>query len=1116
MPYLNVDEVESALTVATSAPYDTFTQLIPLPHLTWDGRQCHAVRIGKGSDPGRPGVFLLGGLHAREWGSADILVNFVEQVEQAYLAGSGITLGLKTFSAADIKTIVENLDIIVFPQANPDGRHHSMTAEALWRKNRRTAAPNSGSGSCVGVDLNRNFDFLWDFQARFAPTSTVSCSDQPCDHDLYHGPGPFSEPETLNVQWIHDQFPNVGFFVDLHSHGQTILYSWGDDDNQEADPGMTFQNPAYDGVRGILDALGQPGHEAYREYVPPGELAPRIALANAFAAGIQAVRGTSYAVEQSVGLYPTAGASDDYAYARHFVDGARRNVMSYTLEWGAEFQPPYAEMQNITPEITAGLLAFCLRVRTSIERCLVTTDRATFGKDEIDAMLLTSSPARVGAAFYVVVDGFRHEELGVTAATLAGTPDVKPTVTFDPPLGKVTPVATACGAEGNTLVDGPQRFTWTFALQFDDSTDFTQEILPVTMTVSLTTGGGVTVSAQALLTLTRQPNPYEIDGPASWLSVDLQVFNLLENGSLPGTPTTVLDAGPRDFIQRLLTRYNDPALPRAPNHPFDLDLVAHQDASSVEIAGSIGGTPVYDFAVARVRYRALSTPVSNVRVFFRLFQAPTTSTEFQPSTTYLTGGQGGTRIPLLGVVSGEVVTIPCFAADRVDPTNPLGLNAQTDPLNVGPLGQPIPPDASGAEVQAYFGCWLDINQDVPVLPAPPASPAGPFAPVLSVQQAIKNKHQCLVAQIDLDPPAPQIAAGASPAVSDKLAQRNLNIVGVASPHLVPNVFEVRATAEGLPPDQLPDELMLDWRDLPAGSEATVYFPGVRAQELLATADRHYTHHGLSKVDDHTLGCKAAGVTYIPIPPGRGASHAGLLTVKVPSDVRKGHVHRVVARQLTQAVAVAPERLVAPTLAPARLASTAGGVVRWRKVLGSFQVDIPVTSREALLGGEQRLLSVLRWIAETLPDGSRWHAVFDRYLDQTATRLRDLGGDPGIVAPSSSGDWHAGIRCRRWGRTAAVFLVALLASLGALTGPALVTVPPVIAVGWIAVSAAWIRRCNPGPSRWLRVVTLGVGLAAALLACLLVIGATAPQLPYVLCFLAVVLVVTLLSRNEALR
>jgi hypothetical protein len=65
--------------------------------------------------PSRIGVYFLGGVHARESGSCDILVTFIERIEQSYLNGTALAFGGgRTFSAAEIKTIV-------FPQANPDG-----------------------------------------------------------------------------------------------------------------------------------------------------------------------------------------------------------------------------------------------------------------------------------------------------------------------------------------------------------------------------------------------------------------------------------------------------------------------------------------------------------------------------------------------------------------------------------------------------------------------------------------------------------------------------------------------------------------------------------------------------------------------------------------------------------------------------------------------------------------------------------------------------------------------------------------------------------------------------------------------------------------------------------
>jgi murein tripeptide amidase MpaA len=1013
MPYLNVVEVESALAAAAASPYTGITQLFTLPNMTWQGRQCHGIKIANGSGGNRPGVYFLGGIHSREWGSCDILINFVEQLEQAYHTNSSLTFGSKTFSAADIQTIVNTLDIIVFPQANPDGRNYSMNTDALWRKNMRTQAPNQSTPEdCMGVDVNRNFDLLWNFPEYFSSSAPIEDSTNPCDYQLFDGPSAFSEPETQNAKWVFDNFPNIQFFIDLHSYSQLILYSWGDDLDQSTNPSMNFMNPAYNGMRG----LGEP---SYGEYIPSDDKTVATTLANVLQTAIQAFRGTSYTVEQSFQLYPTAGTSDDYAYSRHFVDPGKQKVIAFTIEWGTEFQPAYSEMQNIIQENTCGLLAFCDWIRRSITDCVVITDRSSFGKDEIQAMLHQSSPAVIDAAFYVYIDGFAANELGITAATFSGTPNVYPSIGFSQTMKGMTVKATACSAADESNLSQVQRFTWTYQVIFSNTKDFTGEDAQITMTASMTSISGIGVSGQAVIDLTTQPDPYEIDGPTSWLSVDLQVFSLIQNGSLAHTPSIALTGTPNEFIHNLLANtsggYNDPTLPRAPGHPFDLDLVANENTSTVELAGSIGGLPpiipgipVYNFAVARVRYRALSTPAKNVRVFFRLFQAASTTTAYEPSTTYPTGGEGSVKIPLLGVQNGEVVTIPFFAAARVNPNNPQGLNAQTDPDNVGPVGEKIPDDPSGNEVQVYFGCWLDINQTTPQLPDPnsTATAAGPYAPVQSIQDAIRGKHECLVAEIHLDPPEPQIPTGITPALSDKLAQRNLEIVGVASPHLVPQTFQIKPTSATLADGQRPDELMFDWSGLPSGTSATVYLPGTSADTILQMANRMYTYHSLSRVDAHTLTCAANGITYVPIPPGVGPNYAGLLTVDVPASVTPGQSFRVLTRQITNA----SERIVGQPPPPQiqvrrrrTAAAAAADEIEWRKVLGSFQLSIPVQTKTSLLVPEERLLSVMRWIFKGIPHHNRWHPVIRRYIEIIAGRVISLGGDPTQILPTPSGN-----------------------------------------------------------------------------------------------------------------
>jgi hypothetical protein len=370
--YLNVAEVETALALAARSENAAFTELTTLPHRTWEGRTCSALRIHAGQKA-RAGVYLLGGVHAREWGSPDILVNLVQLLTDAYRTGTGITQGGASISADEVRRIVTTLDVVVFPQANPDGRHHSMTRDPMWRKNRRPAEPGQpacpgGGGNGPGVDLNRNYDFLWEYTTAFSPQAPVATSTDPCD-EVYRGPAAASEPETANVTWLLDQHPSVSHFIDVHSFGEMILYNWGDDDDQTTDPSMNFHNPDYDGERGIPEATPGGDPHKYREYLPAADLGEAIALGTVMRDAIRSAHGRQYSLTSAVGLYPTSGTSDDWAYSRSFVDSSTGKVLGFTIEWGPQrssisrsFHPDYSDMVPIIEEVTAALLAFCSAV----------------------------------------------------------------------------------------------------------------------------------------------------------------------------------------------------------------------------------------------------------------------------------------------------------------------------------------------------------------------------------------------------------------------------------------------------------------------------------------------------------------------------------------------------------------------------------------------------------------------------------------------------------------------------------------------------------------------------------------------------------------------------------
>jgi murein tripeptide amidase MpaA len=333
MPYFSVDALNLAIDhIVNRYP---IAEAISLPEPSAEGRAIKALKIANGAGA-RAGVLFLGGAHARELINPETVVRFAFQLCDAYTSKAGLTFGPKNYTPSAIQMVVNGLDIFLLPMVNPDGRNFCLTGgDPMWRKNRSSHA----GLPCRGVDLNRNYDFLW---SSGIGTSSNSCTE------IFKGPGAFSEPETRNVRWMIDNFPNLSCLVDIHSYSELVLYPWGDDDNQTTDPNQNFQNPAFDGERG--------GPSGYREYIPAGDLHEYVVMAERMRDGIAAVRGRVYTAEQAISLYPTTGTAQDYAYSRYFVDTGRRRILGLTLETAREFQPLDAEKDNVITEVSAGLI----------------------------------------------------------------------------------------------------------------------------------------------------------------------------------------------------------------------------------------------------------------------------------------------------------------------------------------------------------------------------------------------------------------------------------------------------------------------------------------------------------------------------------------------------------------------------------------------------------------------------------------------------------------------------------------------------------------------------------------------------------------------------------------
>ncbi|XP_072929534.1 uncharacterized protein [Epargyreus clarus] len=151
---------------------------------------------------------IEGGIHAREWISPATVTWIIKE--------------FLTSSNEDVRALAENIVWHIFPVINPDGYAYTFTNNRMWRKNRNPANFASCSGWNLdddmsnGIDLNRNFGFLW---------MTVGASSEPCA-ETYAGPVAFSEPESIGIANYVTGLQRQGsliYYFAFHSYSQMVL-----------------------------------------------------------------------------------------------------------------------------------------------------------------------------------------------------------------------------------------------------------------------------------------------------------------------------------------------------------------------------------------------------------------------------------------------------------------------------------------------------------------------------------------------------------------------------------------------------------------------------------------------------------------------------------------------------------------------------------------------------------------------------------------------------------------------------------------------------------------------------------------------------------------------------
>jgi len=265
---------------------------------SFEGRPIRAFHYTERAN--NPAIFIEANIHAREWASSATATWLLNE------------LCTNTGNAA-IRNLALTVDWYIIPVANPDGHQFSHSTTRLWRKTRQP------HGTCIGADPNRNFDFFWNGGG----SSTNPCSD------TFHGPNPFSEPETAAIRTFYGSIASqTRIFLSFHAFGQYLL--------------MPF------------------GHTTANS----NNHANLLSVAQATATAIRNTAGADYLFGSTASvLYTASGSSPDWAF------GVHNTRLAYTFEFrpirntsnGFLLAPAQIIPNNV--EVVNGIVAMVARAR---------------------------------------------------------------------------------------------------------------------------------------------------------------------------------------------------------------------------------------------------------------------------------------------------------------------------------------------------------------------------------------------------------------------------------------------------------------------------------------------------------------------------------------------------------------------------------------------------------------------------------------------------------------------------------------------------------------------------------------------------------------------------------
>ena len=286
-------------------------RVITLPIRSFEGREIKGVEIWMGEEADGRGIAYVDGCHhAREWPAAEYPALFARWLVDEAVAGNG-----------RVTSMLSGVKVRIVPVINVDGFAYSRSWAGTVMDNSTLGIVAGGQGAYVrktqrnnplvttgvdspifyGVDPNRNYAYLWGGTTGSLVNGVdapifASTSSNPTDQ-TYYGTEPFSEPEVANNRdfFLHN---NVITYLSNHTSGRLILRPWGHTTDACPDEALLVE------------------------------------MGDAMSRATETDDLVGYESKIGLGLYPTLGTSNDWAYAA-------TGTLGYVIEHSTAFHPGY-------------------------------------------------------------------------------------------------------------------------------------------------------------------------------------------------------------------------------------------------------------------------------------------------------------------------------------------------------------------------------------------------------------------------------------------------------------------------------------------------------------------------------------------------------------------------------------------------------------------------------------------------------------------------------------------------------------------------------------------------------------------------------------------------------